>query len=95
MVVLSCLITLLTSISLNIGDKQTKGEPVNTVSSVTYIVKEHNGQIGIFIKGNDIPFETYNVAVDYLPEDDKACLKAGIEVTDPQKLYSIIEDYIS
>jgi len=58
----------------------------------TYIIKEHNGNIGIFSSEGEL-INTINVAVITLPIEERQRINNGIKVTSEKELYSIIEDY--
>ena len=59
-----------------------------------YIVKEYNGKIAVFEKGNDTPFKTTEMQISLLPDYDKQMLQAGIEVNGQGELNTLLEDYL-
>ena len=61
-----------------------------------YVVKEHNGVIGIYIKnikGMQELQEDTEISTQYLPEKDLENLKVGIEVVGKSNLNNLLEDY--
>ena len=58
-----------------------------------YVVKELCGKIAVFESGKDMPFETINTQIEYLPEYDQKILKDGIYIEDIEKLNKVLEDY--
>ena len=61
-----------------------------------YVIKEHDGVIGIFFQNNDGIeewIEDTEIAMQYLPEQDIENLKAGIKVVGKMNLSSCLENY--
>ena len=61
-----------------------------------YIVKEHNGVIGIYkldSVGNEIFVEDTELQIQYLPEIDIIKLKEGITALGQAELNSVLEDF--
>lgn len=61
-----------------------------------YIVKEHNGVIGIYrldSVGNEIFVEDTELQIQYLPEIDIVKLKEGITALGQAELNSVLEDF--
>ena len=56
-----------------------------------YCLKDYNGKIGIY-KNNSLVY-TLDVYVFTLPEEDKKLLTEGIEVSNKEELYDLIEIY--
>lgn len=56
-----------------------------------YCLKDYNGKIGIF--KNDALVYTLDVYIFTLPEEDKKLLSEGIEVSNKEELYDLIELY--
>ncbi len=54
-------------------------EVIATVDADTFLVREHDGKIGVFADGNETPVYTVDVFVFTLPEDIQKLLFAGIE----------------
>lgn len=71
-------------------------EPPSAPSnSLTYVVREFNGNIAVFEKGMQKPFQITHIEVTSLPELDQVILKEGIEAINQNELTSILEDYCS
>lgn len=65
----------------------------STASEETvYTVREHKGQIGIFLSDGTL-IGVLDVNVKSLPEADRRLLGEGIEVLGKKRLNSLIEDY--
>ena len=61
-----------------------------------YIIKEENDKIVIYRineEGEEEIYETTEIAVDYLTEDDKENIKNGIKVNGQEELNQLIEDF--
>lgn len=61
-----------------------------------YIIKEHNGVLGIYTKNSEGIQEWQEdteIEVQYLPESDIEEFKVGIEVVGKIELYNFLEDY--
>lgn len=61
-----------------------------------YFVQEHNGVIGIYTtdeKGNRTLKEDTEISTQYLPEEDIANLKTGVEIIGNTNLVEFLEDY--
>lgn len=58
-----------------------------------YIVKNYNGKIGIFIKGDENPFQVIDIDPSLLPEKDQEELSEGLEIKGAENLRQIIEDF--
>lgn len=58
-----------------------------------YIVKNYNGKIGIFIKGDENPFQVIDIDPSLLPEKDQEELSDGLEIKGAENLRQIIEDF--
>ena len=56
----------------------------------TSVLKEYEGQIGIFTNDSSTPDSILDVSVDALPEYDKQSLQKGIYVTGEAQLNSLI-----
>ena len=56
-------------------------------------MREYNGKIGIFSRGNNALQETLNVRVSDLPILDRERLYSGIIAQNDEQLYKIIEDF--
>ena len=58
-----------------------------------FVVREYNGKIGIFNRGNNVLQETLNVRVSDLPILDRERLGSGIIAQNDEQLGRIIEDF--
>ena len=72
--------------------ESTKNETFDTDTASGWIIREHEGQIGIFTSDN-VLINTLNVYIKTLPIADRDLLREGIEVTTRKELLEIIEDY--
>ncbi len=64
----------------------------DTESVNGWIIREHEGQIGIFTLDN-VLINTLEVYTKTLPIADRNLLREGITVTTRKELFSVIEDY--
>ena len=83
-----------------ISNKNNSNETVDiskpSVNSITYIVKEFNGNVAVFTKNSkEKPFKITTVCTNHLPKKDQEILKTGIEVTSQGELNSLLEDLCS
>ena len=62
-----------------------------TEVTITYLIKEFNGKIGIF--ENDALIYTLDTYIFTLPQKDQKLLSEGISVSSKEELYEIIEEY--
>ena len=60
-----------------------------------YLVKQYNGNIGIFNFGENAPFKVIETDVSLLPSFDRIALEDGIEIYSEEELDAIIEDFDS
>lgn len=60
-----------------------------------YLLREHDGKLGVFVGESSEPEMLFDVYIRYLPEYDRQQLAEGIYIEDYAKLVSLIEDYIS
>ena len=61
----------------------------------TYLMREYEEHIAIFLIGEEMPFMVLDTRVGFLPDYDRMLLKTGILVRDKEQLSALIEDYIS
>ncbi len=61
----------------------------------TYIVREYNGMVAVFYKGQDKPFKITDRYVQALPQQDINDLKQGITVDNDESLRKLLEDLCS
>ena len=64
-------------------------------SSLSYVVKDFNGNIAVFENGKNSPFKITDVPINSLPYADREILRKGIAVTSKSELNRILEDYCS
>lgn len=94
-VVLCLLITLVIVPILNKSSTVLSNESKVPDNSLSYIVKEFNGNIAVFEKGNENPFKVTEVSIYNLPKRDQELLKEGIEVPNQDELNILLEDLCS
>ena len=58
-----------------------------------FVVREYNGKIGIFSRGNNALQETLNVRVGDLPILDRERLSGGIIAQNDEQLCRVLEDF--
>lgn len=89
-------LSLVLFICLNLPKANTENAN-NTSAEITvaskYTVKEYNGLIAIFTENESMPIQVFDTSVAQLPKSDRELLKLGIEVSTPDELQKIIEDY--
>lgn len=64
-------------------------------SAEGFVVKELDGRIAVFRKGQDAPLEITDTAISSLPDFDKQQLKIGVYAANERELKRLIEDYCS
>ena len=64
-------------------------------SSLTYVVKNFNGNIAVFESGAAEPFKITDVSINTLPYNDQNNLEKGISVNSKEELNSLLEDLCS
>ncbi|MBQ8182189.1 MAG: hypothetical protein IJ010_09510 [Ruminococcus sp.] len=57
-----------------------------------YIVREHNGKIAIFCRGNPQPFRYLEFNISLLPDFDREQLREGIGLYTDEELWTYIQD---
>lgn len=63
--------------------------------SLSYIVKDFNGNIAVFESDVEKPFKITDVNINTLPKVDQERLREGIYVTEQNELNSLLEDLCS
>ncbi len=58
-----------------------------------YLVSVHEGKIGVFQRGEPVPFLLADVQVYLLPREDQDLLKKGIRADSLAEVRRILEDY--
>lgn len=94
--ILLCL--LITNIVIgNMKTQQNVPSEENKVSnnSLTYIVRDFNGNIAVFDSTTNKPVKVTDVSTDSLPVMDRKMLKDGIEVKGQAELNVLLEDLCS
>lgn len=75
-------------------------EPENVVQDFTetYVLREKDGQVALFIRytnGDEQFYSSYDVSVNLLPKNDREELAAGIELNTLSDALQLVEDYSS
>ncbi len=63
----------------------------------TYILREANGKLALFIRfanGDEELYNSYDVSVSLLPRSDREELKRGIELGSLNEALQLVEDYV-
>ena len=76
--------------SLSQGNEET---PVIAPVEKSYIVKEYNGRIAVFLEDEEDPYMELDTRVSELTAEDARLLRQGIRAQNPAELLSILEDY--
>lgn len=69
--------------------------PADAPQDYQYVLREKDGRLAVFLKGQEEPQMVLDVSVRVLPEYDQRQLETGIYVADYQALVQLIEDFIS
>lgn len=70
-------------------------QSVSEQVSYQYVVKEHDGKIGVFSPGSAEPGQVLDIEISVLPEFDRLALQQGIEIRSDAELRRLIEDFDS
>lgn len=95
--VLLCVATSLIAIPV-INQKATDSNnaQVDTPNiSLSYIVKDFNGNVAVFEANASAPFRVTEVSISTLPKADQERLREGIAVADQTELSTLLEDLCS
>ncbi len=95
--VLLCVATSLIAIPV-INQKATdsNNDQVDTPNiSLSYIVKDFNGNVAVFEADASAPFRVTEVSISTLPKADQERLQEGIAVADQAELNTLLEDLCS
>lgn len=65
---------------------------VETTMPAGYMVRLHNGRIGVFRTGESLPYRYLDAELSLLPELDRQLLEEGIPARDDAELQSLLED---
>lgn len=60
-----------------------------------YLLKLANDVLGVYMEGDQLPFETYEMTADWLPDYDRVLLEYGLRVQSETELRILLEDYLS
>lgn len=60
-----------------------------------YLIKDFNGRIAVYAKGEKAPNMVFDVYTNQLPKADEEALRDGVRVESYEALMLRIEDYIS
>jgi hypothetical protein len=73
---------------------QSPSDSVQSVAdSETYVLKEYEGYVGIYIKGETrLPITVTDIEVRTLPEADQNAIMDGLDVEGKENLMMILED---
>ena len=95
--VLICVLVSFVSIPvMNQNSKASqKVEPETPSTSLSYIVKDFNGNIAVFEDGSSAPFKVTEVCTNTLPKVDQEKLAEGIIVHSQVELNTLLEDLCS
>jgi len=77
----------------NVGDVEK--EAPRPAEDYVYVLKEHQGRIGVFLAGETEPEMILDVPVKHLPEYDREQMRQGIPARSYSELVALIEDYSS
>ena len=70
-----------------------KNNQENSSAPLTYVLKQHNKSIAVFIDGKDEPYLTLDVPFNNLPFEDKELLIKGIYSNSLNEIMKYAEDY--
>ena len=68
------------------------GDDINK-SDVVFIVKDYEGRLAVFVKGDEQPSVVLDTPINILPQIDQQKLANGIEVVGSSRLRTLLEDY--
>lgn len=66
-----------------------------TQSGQSFVIKDKDGRLAVFRKGEANPFMTTETYTNTLPRADINKLKKGVEAADAEELRKLLEDYCS
>ena len=69
--------------------------PTSGVQGIPHIITEWEGKLAVFVEGNSLPDEVFDVYIASFPEEEQTRLRQGIRVTDDIELARYLEDYTS
>ncbi|MGN0590721.1 hypothetical protein [Ruminococcus sp.] len=65
---------------------------VETTMPTGYVVRLHNGRIGVFRAGEALPFRYLDAELSLLPELDRQLLEEGIQAKSEEELRGLLEE---
>ena len=68
---------------------------VTETQGILRIITEWEGKLAVFLEGNPLPDEVFDVYIATFPEEEQVRLRQGIRVTDDAELARYLEDYTS
>ncbi len=81
--------------NLNKSDATEQPSEPESCPSLTYIVKNFNGNIAVFESNSPKPFRVFEIPVNTLPYNDQKSLESGIITNNKEELNKLIEDLCS
>lgn len=94
-VLLCVLISVIAIPMLNKSSTASNTETEIPNNSLSYIVKDFNGNIAVFEENSDKPFKVTEVCTNTLPKIDQERLMDGIIVNSQLELNTLLEDLCS
>ena len=79
-------------ISEDVSDSVTESESDTETQKTEYLIKSHEGKIGIFTENGTL-IRIIDVYIKTLPKADRRLLEKGFTVTDEAELRAILQDY--
>ncbi len=70
-------------------------EAIEESQEDVYVLKNNEGMLCVYEKGEDKPVLNTDTNVSVLPKEDQKKLEEGIEVTGEKALHKALEDYCS
>ena len=77
------------------SEEQVMTETPQPIEEYQYMLKEHNGKLGVFEQDKKEPYMLLDVNIETLPKIDIIQLKQGLKIKDKQELNDRIEDFSS
>ena len=59
------------------------------------LLGSYKGYIALWTDKNKEPVKVFPYSVQSLPQEDQKRLNKGIEISTPEQLYNLLEDYLS
>ena len=88
-----------TEYAKDVSAKDNQAEAEITVKDFkeSYVLRETDGKLALFIKfanGDEELYNSYDVSVSLLPRSDREELKRGIELSSLNEALQLVEDYV-